>query len=167
MSRLVKTRPLAYIETSVWVRLVDREYPDRRRITYRFMSGVRRKLGIRISDLVHAEIAKTPKIQIRRQSQRRLKSHRPRVIPTVRKVHEIARELEAAGCLTGRHIADLQHLGYALFGNVAYLVTWNMRDLARERTRRFVEEWCLRRKRAVMRIGTPEEMKRWLSEKTR
>ncbi len=150
-----------YVETSVWVRLLDRSDPRRRRTTYRVMNSLGRAGRFHTSKLALMEVADTPDWEMRHQIERRVKRMRPRIVPATAEVRKVAADLLEAGCLTGTHLADLYHLGYAIVGRSDVLLTWNMADLARERTRVFVAGVCRRRGQSPVEIYTPEEAAKW------
>jgi hypothetical protein len=63
-------------------------------------------------------------------------------------------------------LADLKHVGYAVFGRADALVTWDVRSLAREKVRTFIASWCRREGLVAPKIGTPGEVAQWLNLKT-
>lgn len=152
-----------YLESSFWSRLVDRSDPARRRITRRFLTWAVPRHYLLASDLVDAEMREIRDPDLRRQVLRRYAAVRKRTVPTVPEVGRIARDLIQRGCVTEKHLADAFHLGYAIVALADALVTWNLSDLARPHTRGIVSDYCWQRGFPEMRIGSPQEVGRWLN----
>lgn len=64
-------------------------------------------------------------------------------------------------------VADVTQPGYAFAGGAEAVVTWNQRDLARDRVRDVVARYCEELGVATMRVGTPEEVALWLGVRVR
>lgn len=108
------------------------------------------------------ELAATPDWAERRHFHRRLWARRHRFITLNSKIPRIAVDLlEAAGRGPGA-LADMMHLGYALFGGADAVVTWDEADLARDHTRRLLKAYARRNEVKAPLIGTPKEVGRWL-----
>jgi len=58
--------------------------------------------------------------------------------------------------LTQTHIADLMHVAYAVFSRCDYIITWNMKHLANERTVRRVNAVNATENYGKIYIATPE-----------
>lgn len=162
----MKDKPGAYLESSVWNRLVDRKDPDRRRITRRFLATGPRKLRWFVSIAVTDELDETPDHDLRNQLQRQVYNHGPRVIPTTRKAERVLEDLLGRGVGTPAKLADTLHLAMAIAGGMDYLVTWDERDLATERINRLVRAYCRERGYNEVRIGTPIEVLEWVSRES-
>lgn len=158
----MKTPLRLYLETSFWSRLVDRSDPSRRRISRRFLQWAVPRHYFLASDLVDAETREIRDPDLRRQVLRKYAMVRKRPVPTVPEVGRIARDLIRRGCVTEKHLADAFHLGYAIVARADALVTWNLSDLARPHTRRIVRDYCWQRGLPEMRVGSPQEVGRWL-----
>ena len=89
----------------------------------------------------------------------------PRPIQTTEKVRAAAWDLVRLGCVTENHLADAFHLAYSVVGGADALITWDLRDLAREQTRKVLRDYCWRQGLAEIRIGTPIEVAKWLDVK--
>lgn len=155
-------KPILYLETSLWSRLTDQADPRRRRISYAFLKWARRHAEIRISRRVRLEVNATLDLRNRRQVRRKIKAARPRTLTQTSEVRRIVDDLLSRHVLTQRHIEDLYHIGYSIACRADYLVTWDRDDLARESTRRRIEEYCAETGRKKLMIGTPEEVSEWL-----
>jgi len=55
-------------------------------------------------------------------------------LPPSDEVESLARTYVANGVLSEKHIDDLTHVAYAVVSRCDYIITWNMRHLAREQT---------------------------------
>jgi hypothetical protein len=151
-----------YLETSFWLRLTDREDPDRRRATFAFLKWARKRFHLRISPMVRAEVQGTPDLALRRPMHRKIDRARPRTITGGARVDRVVEEMLSRGVLTEARLADLYHIGYAVLGEADYLVTWDTSDLARDATRRRLTEYCAASGRKALVIGTPMEVARSL-----
>jgi predicted nucleic acid-binding protein len=159
----MKVRPtVLYLETSFWLRLTDRQNPVQRRATATFLKWARKRFRLLISPEVRAEVHGTRSLALRHPMRRKIDRARPRTVTGGIRVDRLVAELVLHGVLTPRHLADLFHIGYALLGGADYLVTWDVGDLAREGTRRWVTEFCVATGRKALMIGTPVEVARWL-----
>jgi hypothetical protein len=114
------------------------------------------------SDLIRQELVETRDPDLRRQILRKYAKTSKRIVPTTGRVREAAWDLVRLGCVTENHLADAFHIAYSLVGRAYALVTWDVADLARERTRRLLREYCWRGGLPELRIGTPVEVGRWL-----
>lgn len=158
----MKTRPILYLDTSLWRRLDDEENPDLRRETREFMRQVARRADLRISTLVTQELREIPFVTVRRRAIRKIQRMRPRVVTTSGRVHRTVRELLAAGCLSEHHLEDVYHIAYALVCGADNLVTWDKGDLARPGTQRAVRRYCKEFRVAELIIDTPVGVGQWL-----
>ncbi len=78
-----------------------------------------------------------------------------------------ALELLAAGRWSQARLADRVHVAYTLLSGADALVTWDTRDLARERPRVVVHAYAARQGLRAPLIGTPQEVAGWLGLKIR
>jgi predicted nucleic acid-binding protein len=155
-------RARAYLESSVWNRIVDRVDPDRRRLTRSFLRLGRRKLRWFASAAVNAELNRTPEPEVRRSLQRQVRKHRPRAVTMSTRAGRIFEDLIARGIGTPARAADMLHLALAIAGRMDYLVSWDERHLATARVDRMARAYCRERGYTEMRIGTPTEVARWV-----
>jgi len=122
-----------YLDTSIPNALFQGP-EDRRETTSRFFSEILLKYEVFISELTVAEIKATPDINLRNQLVD-LMSHY-RVLP-------VSSNAEALSAEYLKYIkipeADALHIAIATVEGINYLATWNMRHIARERTRRVVD----------------------------
>ena len=164
----VKHKPLLYLESSFWRRLLDQHDPDRRRTTYSFLKKVARRSRLRISRMVLAELVAVRDLSLRRRLLRKMYRERIRNVTTSSHVDRRVREWTEAAWLGQAQLADLYHIAYAVFGGCDYLVSWDEGHLARPWTQRLVEEYCREKGLKRLRIGTPVEVaERWLGIKIR
>ena len=161
----MKTRFRLYLETSFWRRLGDSADWKRRRTTYRFLRAVESRHDLFISRWVTDEISQIPDMLERRQIRRKIDDSGSRTLTENRQIERAAFELLALTGNNNRLLADMWHLGYTVVSGLDALVTWDMRDLARDRTRTAAQVYGRRHGMEVPLIGTPEEVAQWLNLK--
>lgn len=154
-----------YLESSFWKRLGDAIDDPRRRLSYRFLNQARRNCRLIVSSIVHDEIHRTPEPAERRLLRRRLAESRIHNIPVTRRILDLAEELRLAGGWNARQFADMVHLSCAILYPCDALVTWNLRDLAREKLRKVAGRIAASRGLVAPVVGTPLEVARWLGLK--
>jgi hypothetical protein len=159
----MKDKPGLYCEASYWRRLVDKRYPERRRWTRLLHDSAPRRFRLWASDLVLVELRDAPEPD-RTQAIRKLMRSRARWVTTNWTVTQVTQEILQEGGWSHKLIADCTHLAYTVVGRMAALVTWNMDDLARPKTRRVVKAVCRRHGWPVPLIGTPEEVLAWVRD---
>ncbi|MBI2920712.1 MAG: hypothetical protein HYY18_06460 [Planctomycetes bacterium] len=151
-----------YIETSVWKRLADPAMDWRRRATFRFLRTVGRHHQLLVSHVVRKEIDQTPDQAERKLLRRRLYAASPGFLTPPIHLKATVMELLASGGWSERKFQDMQHLAFAILSKADALVSWDVGDLARPKTRRIVEKWCRGRRLDSPFLGTPLEVARWL-----
>jgi predicted nucleic acid-binding protein len=162
----MKQKPLIYLESSFWRRLLDHFDSDRRRATYTFLKKVARRSRLRISRMVLAELVAVRDLPLRRQLLRKVYRERVRPVTAGARVDQRVDDFVEAGWLGQGQLADLYHIAYAILGGCDYLVSWDESHLARPWTQRLAEEYCRRNGLKRLRIGTPIEVaERWLGIK--
>ena len=159
----MKQKPLIYLESSFWRRLLDHHDSDRRRATYSFLKKVARRSRLRISRMVLVELVAVRDLTLRRQLFRKVYRERVRPVTAGIKADRRVDGLVEGGLFGQSQLADLYHIAYAMVGGCDYLVSWDETHLARPWTQRLVEEYCRRNGIKRLRIGTPIEVaERWL-----
>ena len=129
------------------------EPEDRRRATQRFFAEAVSGYEVLISEVTIAELRATPESELR---ERLLASVEHFGVLAVTPLAErLAREYL-------RYVrmpqADALHIAVASTEGVNYLVTWNMRHLAREKTRRIVENVNFLFRLPSLFIATPNDL---------
>ena len=163
----MKERLRLYLDTSVWSALSPASDARMRRLTSQFLFRVAWRHRLLTSKLVFRELDRIANVEIRRAIRRRVRDYRPRVVTGTSQVHRTADDLIQVGCLPERDIADLYHIAYTIAAKADALVTWDMGDLARPRTRLIVGAYLRGLGRADIPIETPEGVARWLGVKIR
>jgi hypothetical protein len=154
-----------YFESSIWRRLVDVHSP-RRTLTYRLLTIARSRHVVLASRVVVHELKEIPDKVLRKKALDRFWRTDPLLITTRPSVSRIAAELLQRGGWTDRRLADMLHIGYAIAGEADILVTWDISDLARERTRRLVAGIGRQEGFQAPDIATPAEvLVEWLGTK--
>lgn len=163
--RLMPKRFRMYFESSVWRRLVDSHSP-RRTLTYRLLTIARWRHVILSSRGVVEELDGIPDNALRKQALDRFWRTDPTLITTRPWIRRIARELLQRGGWGEARLADMLHIGYAIVGEADILVTWDTKDLAREKTRRLVAALGRQEGFETPDIATPAEvLVEWLGTK--
>lgn len=122
-----------YLDTSV-PNALTQDPEERKETTFRLFSQILPNYRVFISELVLAEIRATPNAGLRN-----------RLIELVGKfqVLSISSDAEALSREYLKYLRfperDALHIAIASVEGMNYLVTWNMRHIARERTRRIVD----------------------------
>lgn len=163
----MKKRLRLYLDTSVWSALSPNSDARMRRLTSQFLFRVAWRHRLLTSKLVFRELSRITDVEIRRAIRRRVRDRRPRVVPVTAQVHRMADDLIEVGCLPEHDLADLYHIAYTIATKADALVTWDMGDLARPRTRMIVGAYLRGLGRAGIRIETPEGVAQWLGVKIR
>jgi len=157
-----KKRRRLYLETSFWKRLAERVHFDRRTLTWRFLTRVRRSHRFLISNLVLLEIRRTPDPEERQALARRCQSIRSRTVTNTRRARELGQALLAATPWSQAQFQDMMHISYAILGGADAVVTWDRAHIACETTRRAVALTCRIRGLTPPFLGTPSEVLEWL-----
>jgi len=157
-----KKRRRLYLETSFWKRLGERVHLDRRTLTWRFFSRVRRSHRLLTSNLVLLEIQRTPDLAERQEVIHRFKSIRSRKITHTRRARELGQALLSLTPWSQAQFYDMMHISYAILGRANAVVTWDRAHIACETTRRAVALICRIRGLATPFLGTPSEVLQWL-----
>jgi predicted nucleic acid-binding protein len=152
----------AFLETSFWIRIFDREDPARRRTTRLFLHIASRKLRWFLSATVRGELQAAPDLALRRAAARQVNAERPRTLTQTRRAARILDELLDRRIGTPARAADMMQLSIAIDGGMDFLVTWDVRHLANERVNRMVRDYCRQNGYNPIRIGTPEQVLEWL-----
>ena len=122
-----------YLDTSIPNALFQ-EPDERKETTSRVFSQVLPKYEIFISELTVAEIRATPDSALRNKLVELVSQFQ--VLPTSSDAEVLSREYLKYLKIPE---ADALHIAIATVEGINYLVTWNMRHIARERTRRIVD----------------------------
>lgn len=122
-----------YLDTSVPNALFE-DPARRRQITEDFFQNIIPKYDVYISELVRAEIKATPDEKLRNILLHTVKDFL--ILPISPQAEELAREYIKYLKIPWR---DALHIGISTVEGMDYLVTWNMEHLAKERTRRVVD----------------------------
>lgn len=129
----ISRKTTLYLDTSIPNALLH-EPEDRKETTSLLFSQILPQYDVFISELTIAEIQATPDASLREKLVKLVDPFH--VLP----IHPNAEAL-AKGYLNYLQIpeADALHIAIASVEGINYLVTWNMRHIARERTRRIVD----------------------------
>jgi predicted nucleic acid-binding protein len=126
---------------------------ERREATRRFFNEVVPTYDAFISELCLAEIRATPEMELRDELLATVQGYE--VLPVAVEAEELAREYLKYLDIPE---ADALHIAIASVEGVNYLVTWNMRHLAKEKTRRMVDNLNFLMRRPAIFIVTPQDL---------
>ena len=151
-----------YIETSVFSRLADPGDSFMRKATELFLQSARRTRILVFAPIVISEILQTQPDARRDAILRCMWISGAELLPFREGAERIAMELLHAGQWSRRRMADMHHVAYTILTDADALVTWDIHDLARPKTRTVVHAYARRLGLPVPLIGTPQEVAAWL-----
>jgi len=140
-----------YLDTSIPNALIQ-EPDERKEITSRLFSLILPNYEVFISELVLAEIRATPDTGLRNQLVELVSQFQ--VLSISSDAEALSREYLKYLKIPER---DALHVAIASVEGINYLVTWNMRHIARERTRRIVDNINFLLGFARIYIVTPDD----------
>jgi hypothetical protein len=152
-----KTR--LYLEASPIIRVGDNESPIRQAITKEFFRIVAEKSGeyeLFLSPVTLEELERTESDEKRLASAEFLKSIVHPKLPKNDESENLALTYVAEDVLSQSHLDDLRHVAYAVFSHCDYIITWNMRHLANEKTVSRVNAVNVAENYGKIYIATPE-----------
>jgi hypothetical protein len=135
MKTMRKTR--LYLESSPIIRINDDKSPIRQAITkefFRILAERSDEYELFISRVTVEELDETKSDEKREASTAFLNEINCTRIPHNDKVENLAWTYVSEGVLSQSHIDDLLHVAYAVVSHCDYIVTWNMRHLANDKT---------------------------------
>lgn len=144
-------RASLYLDTSV-PNALFKEPERRKEITEGFFQHVIPRYDVSISELVIAEIEATPEDKLRNILMDKVKEFL--ILPISPQAEELAKEYTKYLKIPWR---DALHIGISTVEGTNYLVTWNMEHLAKERTRRIVDNVNFLRGLTRLYVVTPDD----------
>jgi len=130
-----KTR--LYLDTSPIIMIGPDQDPIRRAITEEFFRTVAEKpdeYELYISPVTMKELRAVKSEEKRKASTDFLNATKHTELPQDDVAENLAWIYVTEGVLTQTHIDDLTHVAYAVAAHCDYVITWNMRHLANDRT---------------------------------
>lgn len=164
---MTKKRLRFYLETSFWRRLADDTSPLRRRVSYRLYRFLAGRHDVLVSPLVFRELEHTTSAELLGPLMRRLRKARPEGLAETAAVRERAAAIVAEAGWAGGMWTDALHIAFAMIGAADVLVTWDIADIARRKTRNLVRRVARIRHVATPELLTPMETLKWLHLATR
>lgn len=123
-----------YLETTVWNFFFADDAPEKRDITKVFFQQLER-YEIYTSDVVLAEINQN-KSEHRKQTLLNLVSqYEPFILDQTEEIEQLALAYVQAGVLTQKHMIDARHIATAVVFDLDMIVSWNMGDIVKLKTR--------------------------------
>jgi len=148
-----------YVEASPIIMIGPDQDPIRQAITnefFRIASEKSEEYELFISPMTIRELDKTESEEKRTASFEFLNSIWHTRIPQNDVAENLAWIYVIEGVLTHNHIDDLTHVAYAVVSHCDYIITWNMRHLANERTVSRVNAVNVIENYGKIYIATPE-----------
>lgn len=130
-----KTR--LYLDTSPIIRFNDDQAPIRQAITkdfFRIVAERSDEYELFVSPITIDELNKSKSEEKRQASTEFLKLIAHTKLPKESTAENLAWQYVIDGVLSQSHIDDLTHVAYAVVSHCDYIVTWNMRHLANDKT---------------------------------
>jgi hypothetical protein len=130
-----KTR--LYLEASPIIRVTDSESPIRQAITKEFFRVVADKVDeyeLFVSPVTLGELGKAKTEEKRKATADFLKTIQYTELSKNDTAENLARTYITEGVHSESHIDDLRHVAYAVVSLCDYIITWNMRHLANDKT---------------------------------
>ena len=148
-----------YLETSVWNFLDAADAPEKMQITQQFFEELARsRFELFISELVIAEIERTPDEAKRNKLLKEINKYAPTVLDLSNEVGDFTQELMRAKMVAKKHENDAAHIAFAVVNELDLLVSWNMGHIVRLRTKLLVESLSIKAGYKRIHICTPEEV---------
>ncbi len=154
--------PRLYLDASIYSRLAEPAGNTKRRKAEALLRLSTTRFELISSPVVPWELGKTPESELRAVLLARLAAAAPKEVEHSARAGGMALELLRAGRWSEDHYADMLHLAYTILAEADALVTWDLKDLARDKTRRLVHRYTRSRGLLTPLIGTPEEVALWL-----
>jgi hypothetical protein len=148
-----------YVETSVWNFLLAQQDLNKRALTHIFFrQALIRGDLLYISTFVLEEIQATTDVEQRKALLEVLESHSPHLLPSQKNAISLAERYIREGAMTMKHLSDALHIASATLAEMEFLVSWNMRQIARQKTRVVVRTVNALLGYRPFEIVTPEEV---------
>jgi hypothetical protein len=152
-----KTR--LYLDTSPIIRVSDSQNTIRQAMTKEFFRVVAEKpdeYELFVSPVTIEELNRTKSVEKRLASAEFLKSIIYTKLPRNDTAENLAWVYVVEGILSQNHIDDLMHIAYAVVSLCDYVVTWNMKHLANDKTVSRVNAVNVVENYGKIYIATPE-----------
>ena len=147
-----------YIDTSVWSFVLLHHDINKRNITEKFLANSKTLHESFISETVIQEVQCIKDNKSRSFLLKYIEKHNPEIIKITDEAAETSKEILKLGILTERSAFDALHLSIAIYSGMDALISWNMKDLVKLKTRRLVSAFCRANGHKELDIVTPEEV---------
>lgn len=123
-----------YIETSVWNFLFADDAPDKQQDTVRFFNAIKNDdFELYISEMVITEITRA-RDPIRSKLLSMVSEFEPEELEVTPEIRRLAAKYSEAGFLPKKAYEDLVHAAVATVNNMDFLVSWNLKHIAKLRS---------------------------------
>jgi predicted nucleic acid-binding protein len=151
-------KPRLYLDTSVWNFLFAADAPEKKAVTERlFVEIAEGKYEIHISDAVINEIEAAPTEKIN-SVLKRIEIHKPRFLLRDENTDFLIKTYLEFEILSEKHILDVVHIAVASSNGMDILLSWNMKHIARKKTKILVNIANKSVGFKELEIMTPEEL---------
>ena len=148
-----------YLDTSVINGLHAHDTPHIRAATQAFFARLDVKaVTLYGSDLVAAEIERTPRLDKRAKLYEVIATHDVELLPVTDEARELAERYVTAKIIPARYLPDALHIATSVVHNIPILVSWNFEHIVRHRTRVEVNRINQALGYPTIDLCTPEEV---------
>ena len=146
-----------YLETTIWNFYFAEDAPDKQATTQTFF-GQLDQYDLFISELVLREILKTKNPEKQAILLELVNKYKPTILTIDKDIENLAEKYITENVLTDKHREDAQHISVAAVNEMDLLVSWNMRDIVRLKTRQGVNAIHTLKGYKYLEIVNPEEI---------
>jgi predicted nucleic acid-binding protein len=146
-----------YVETSVISFLLAKDAPEKMKITQEFFKKVMKDYDVFISELVLAEIEKSPEPQ-KSFFINIIEKYKLNALKLNEEARKLADEYLKAKIVPKKYFNDVFHIAVATVNNMDVIVSWNLRHIVKLSTKIKVKEINSRLGYKDIEISAPEEV---------
>lgn len=150
-------KPKIYLETTIWNFLFADDAPDKRDITKLFFEQLE-QYEVYISLTVLGEISRTKNQAKLDQLLKLIDLHQPIVLESTPEAEKLAQAYIEHGVLTAKHRIDAEHIAITAVFELDIIVSWNMGDIVRLKTRQGVNAVNRLKGYRELEVITPQEV---------
>ena len=150
-------KPKIYLETTIWNFIFADDAPDKRDITKLFFQQLEQYEAY-ISLTVLGEISRTKNQAKLEQLLKLIDIHQPIVLESTPEAERLAQAYIYNGVLTAKHRIDAEHIAITAVFDLDIIVSWNMGDIVRLKTRQGVNAVNLLKGYRELEVITPQEV---------
>lgn len=118
----------------------------------------KKRYEIYVSDLVIAELERTPSSAKRKQLLQIIEKHKLKQVNTTEKSEQLAQKYIDSSVIPRKYLPDALHISLATVYKIPVIVSWNFKHIVRHKTRLMVNKINKRFKHIEIDICSPEEI---------